>query len=134
GGIPFGHWTAQAQACSASGQVLAEGHAPVDIGRGRNSVTIQMVPVGPTPSPSPSPIPTSYSFSRTWGSEGSADGQFNFPHGIAIDPATGRVYVSDTGNHRFQRFTPDGTWQGTFTGGSLGTRGVSVTRTGTLMA
>ncbi|MBN1564381.1 MAG: 6-bladed beta-propeller [Anaerolineae bacterium] len=43
----------------------------------------------------------------TWGSEGSAPGQFNFPRAIAIGPE-GSVYVADSENHRVQVFTPDG--------------------------
>jgi tripartite motif-containing protein 71 len=38
-----------------------------------------------------------------WGTEGSGDGQFNYPEGIAVD-STGRIYVTDNGNHRIQKF------------------------------
>ena len=38
-----------------------------------------------------------------WGSNGSADGQFNRPWGIAID-ASGYVYVAEGYNHRVQKF------------------------------
>ena len=77
-------------------------------------------------------------FVREWGStckldtgEGCVDGgrgQFNEPWGIAVGD-DGSVYVSDTWNHRVQKFTPDGqfvtTW-GTFgsTGGELGQAGL----------
>jgi sugar lactone lactonase YvrE len=46
-----------------------------------------------------------------WGSQGSADGQFQFPGdlGVALD---GSVYVADTDNHRFQRFTANGDFLG----------------------
>lgn len=37
------------------------------------------------------------------------DGQFNSPEGVAVDP-TGNVYVTDTGNHRIQKFRSDGTF------------------------
>jgi uncharacterized protein (TIGR03663 family) len=72
-------------------------------------------------------------FIREWGStckldtgEGCANGgaaQFNEPWGIAVG-ADGSVYVSDTWNHRVQKFTNDGqfvTSWGTFgsTGGEL---------------
>ena len=40
-----------------------------------------------------------------FGSKGSNDGQFKFPHGIAISP-NGNIYVSDTGNNRVQIFPP----------------------------
>ena len=46
-------------------------------------------------------------FSRSFGSKGSASGRFHYPHGIAID-SQGLVYVADTNNHRIQKFTPDG--------------------------
>ena len=43
----------------------------------------------------------------TWGSQGTAPGQFDFPSGIAVDGA-GYVYVADTFNQRIQKLTPDG--------------------------
>jgi sugar lactone lactonase YvrE len=44
------------------------------------------------------------------GNEGSETrpGYFNNVHGIAIDPATNRVFVNDRDNHRAQVFTEDG--------------------------
>jgi DNA-binding beta-propeller fold protein YncE len=42
-----------------------------------------------------------------WGSQGSANGQFNGPFGLAIGPA-GNVYVADYANHRIQSFTSAG--------------------------
>ena len=38
-------------------------------------------------------------FVRTWGTVGSANGQFNIPSDVALD-SSGRVYVTDSGNHR----------------------------------
>ena len=46
-------------------------------------------------------------FLMKWGIEGSDDGEFDGPCGIAIS-LLGNVYVADTGNHRIQKFTPDG--------------------------
>jgi peptidylamidoglycolate lyase len=46
-------------------------------------------------------------FVRAWGSFGSAPGQLDTPHSIALD-AQGRVYVADRGNARIQRFTQRG--------------------------
>jgi DNA-binding beta-propeller fold protein YncE len=37
------------------------------------------------------------------GDVGTADGQFNLPHLLAVD-ASGNVYVTDTGNNRIQKF------------------------------
>lgn len=48
-----------------------------------------------------------YSFLSKWGSAGSGDGQFQDPHGVAVD-GSGNVYVADTQNHRVQKFTSDG--------------------------
>ena len=43
----------------------------------------------------------------SWGEPGSAPGQFNLPHGIAVDSA-GTVYVADRENSRIQLFSPEG--------------------------
>jgi DNA-binding beta-propeller fold protein YncE len=43
----------------------------------------------------------------SWGSPGSLPGQFNLPHGIAVD-RDGQVYVADRENSRIQIFTGDG--------------------------
>jgi len=44
---------------------------------------------------------------KSWGKKGSAPGEFNEPHGIALDSA-GRVFVADRVNIRIQIFDPDG--------------------------
>jgi len=44
---------------------------------------------------------------HSWGEPGDGPGQFNIPHGIAIDQR-GRVIVADRENHRLQFFSPDG--------------------------
>jgi DNA-binding beta-propeller fold protein YncE len=51
---------------------------------------------------------------KNWGSRGSAQGQFNIVHGIAID-AQGNVYVGDEGNKRVQVFDADGNFKTQFT-------------------
>ena len=43
----------------------------------------------------------------TWGKHGKGPGEFDQPHGIALDSA-GRVYVADRANNRIQIFEPDG--------------------------
>jgi len=43
----------------------------------------------------------------SFGSEGSGNGQFNYPYNIAFD-RSGDVYVADKDNHRIQVFTPEG--------------------------
>ena len=56
-----------------------------------------------------SPAFAAPSFLLQWGGLGSAAGQMNRPHTIAVGP-DGFVYVGDTGNDRIQKFTADGTF------------------------
>ena len=76
-------------------------------------------------------------FSHSFGSEGSANGQFKSnPHHIAID-SQGLVYVADNSNHRIQKFSPDGKFVAQF--GSSGSgpgqlnspRGITIDTAGT---
>jgi len=46
-------------------------------------------------------------FIKTWGKEGKAQGEFDGPHGIALDSA-GRLFVADRLNSRIQIFDQDG--------------------------
>ncbi len=61
----------------------------------------------------------SIAFDLTWGSVGTGNGQFTLPQRVATD-STGAPYVSDTGNHRIQKFTTGGVfttkWGATFLG------------------
>ena len=50
---------------------------------------------------------------KSWGSRGTAPGQFNIVHGIAID-TQGNVYVADEGNRRVQVFDREGTFKKQF--------------------
>jgi sugar lactone lactonase YvrE len=50
-----------------------------------------------------------YTFVTKWGSQGTGDGQFKYPYGVAVD-ASGNVYVADTLNYRIQKFNSDGTF------------------------
>ena len=54
-----------------------------------------------------------------WGTKGAGPGQFDLPHGIALD-AQGRVYVADRTNARVQIFDADGHYLKEWKGGSLG--------------
>jgi DNA-binding beta-propeller fold protein YncE len=53
-------------------------------------------------------------FLLTWGSRGTGPGQFNLPHGIAID-AKDTVYVADRENNRIQLFDTNGTFKTQYT-------------------
>jgi DNA-binding beta-propeller fold protein YncE len=46
-------------------------------------------------------------FIKAWGSKGSQPGQFDAPHGLAMDSA-GRLFVADRSNSRIQIFDQDG--------------------------
>jgi DNA-binding beta-propeller fold protein YncE len=50
-----------------------------------------------------------YRFVRSWGSDGSENGQFILPHSLATDKS-GNIYVTDTGNNRVEKFSSDGTF------------------------
>jgi DNA-binding beta-propeller fold protein YncE len=51
---------------------------------------------------------------HSWGEPGSGPGQFQIPHGIAVD-ADGTVCVADRENSRLQWFTPQGEYRGEWT-------------------
>jgi len=53
-----------------------------------------------------------------WGSSGDAEGQFNRPSGIAVDP-DGNIYVCDWGNERVQVLSPSGQVLDSFRGDSV---------------
>ena len=52
-------------------------------------------------------------FCRVFGKEGTGNGEFKYPHNIAID-SEGLVYVADYNNHRIQKFTHDGQYLSQF--------------------
>jgi|AP95_1055475.scaffolds.fasta_scaffold157158_1 DNA-binding beta-propeller fold protein YncE len=49
--------------------------------------------------------PNVSSVSSEWGTFCAGDGEFNGPNGIAV-ASDGSVYVSDSNNHRVQKFSP----------------------------
>ena len=49
--------------------------------------------------------PSTGSYLGSWGSKGSAHGQFLTPQGIVVD-AAGNIYVNDYGNNRIEVFAP----------------------------
>lgn len=54
-----------------------------------------------------------------WGAQGRADGEFDLPHGIAVD-ADDRVYVADRDNARVQVFDRNGAHRATWSGAEIG--------------
>jgi peptidylamidoglycolate lyase len=58
-------------------------------------------------------------FVRDWGRRGEGPGEFNIPHGIALDPQE-RVYVADRSNGRIQVFQPDGKFLNEWKSADLG--------------
>jgi sugar lactone lactonase YvrE len=46
-------------------------------------------------------------FIKTWGRKGTAPGEFDTPHALALD-SRGRLFVGDRGNNRIQIFDQDG--------------------------
>lgn len=59
-------------------------------------------------------------FLHAFGKRGSGPGEFNFPTYLWVDRATGRLWVTDSGNFRAQWFDSDGTFRGEL--GSNGNR------------
>ncbi len=46
-------------------------------------------------------------FIKAWGTKGTGQGEFSYPHGLAMDSA-GRLFVADRENNRIQIFDQDG--------------------------
>ena len=67
---------------------VADGHGP-----GSNARIMKFSPDG--------------KFKKAWGKQGTAPGEFNNPHSLAMD-SKGRLFVADRGNNRVQIFDQDG--------------------------
>jgi hypothetical protein len=81
------------------------------LGLGCVQLTLATVPAGAF---------TGYGLPVYFGSEGSGDGQFNNPAGVAIDESSKEVYVYDSGNLRVERFDATGSkFEGQFNGSGL---------------
>jgi DNA-binding beta-propeller fold protein YncE len=80
---------------------------------------------------------TAGAYLTQFGSSGTANGQFHGLGGIASDPTTGNLYVTDTYNNRVQEFTAAGAFIAAFGSGGSGNgqfsfpRGVAVNSSGT---
>lgn len=71
-------------------------------------------------------------FLTQWGKPGNGPGEFDLPHGIALDRA-GRIYVADRNNARVQVFDSTGRFVADFKGPLLGRPyGVAVSPDGTI--
>ncbi len=57
-----------------------------------------------------------HGYSSSFGGTGTGPGQLNEPSGIAVNDATGTIYVLDQGNNRIEEFTSTGTLTGEFNG------------------
>lgn len=55
-----------------------------------------------------------------WGQTGTADGEFNSPFGIAIDPVSHDLYIAERGSNRISRITNTGTFVMKWGGGGTG--------------
>jgi hypothetical protein len=59
---------------------------------------------------------THHVFETTFAGPGSGPGQLSDPSGVAVNEATGNIYVVDKGNDRVEIFSPAGTYVGFFDG------------------
>ena len=49
-----------------------------------------------------------HTFQTSFGGAGPGDGELSAPTGVAVDEASGEVYVADSGNERVEIFKPGG--------------------------
>lgn len=69
---------------------------------------------------------------RTFGSKGKRTGQLHGPVDVAIDEATGHIYVSDSRNHRVVVFTAHGNFVRNIPSPGRSPRGIEITSDGML--
>ena len=67
------------------------------------------------------------SYIYAFGKNGTADGDFSFPQGIAFDPTNGTLLVDDSGNDRIQRFTMSAGNTGVMWDANYGSKGMGKT-------
>jgi hypothetical protein len=81
-------------AVAPNGEIfVADGHEPCDAAAGCTPRVVKFSADG--------------TFIKAWGRKGSAPGELNDPHALALD-STGRVFVGDRRNNRIQIFDPEG--------------------------
>jgi sugar lactone lactonase YvrE len=49
---------------------------------------------------------------KTWGQHGHGPGELAYPYDLHLDEAAGSIYLCEFGNHRVQKFSLDGEFQG----------------------
>src|ERR1700685_3423228 len=75
------------------------------------AMSIGVVTLGGTvvlPSPASALVGYEPGTPASFGGPGSGPGELEGPEGVAVNDATGNVYVADTGNDRIDEFEPDG--------------------------
>jgi sugar lactone lactonase YvrE len=104
--------------------------SPVSVGSGTANVEVSQTPIGLSQvttyhfrvvaeneagvaKGADKTLTTGPSFSFAFGSEGSGNGQFLYPGGVATDPE-GNVWVADSSGNRIQTFDPKGQFLGKF--------------------
>jgi hypothetical protein len=91
------------------GLLRAEGSVALTPGRARRlGAIVVALALGPLGLGVGSASATPHQFSFAFGSAGSAAGQVSSPQGIAVNNASGNVYVADTGNARIDQFSSAG--------------------------
>ncbi len=72
-------------------------------------------------------------FVKAWGAKGTGPGEFDTPHGVAVD-GEGRVYVADRGNARVQVFDAEGQFLAEWSSEEIGRPwGVDITAEGNVI-